>query len=100
MFQLLASIAYRIRHNWQRRRFYKHMRKNASTISSEIAGVQPMAGPTGLIFTLRSRYQPGANPQVYGGTGGSMLNGTDPQDNEAGFSEARTGFSGDPLPHT
>ena len=41
----------------------------------DIAGVQPMSGPTGLIFAMKSRYN----------------NQTDP---EALFSEANTGFSG------
>ena len=41
----------------------------------DIAGVQPMSGPTGLIFAMKSRYN----------------NQTDP---EALFSEADTGFSG------
>ena len=45
-------------------------------IAYDICGVQPMTGPTGLIFAMRSRY--------------SNMNGT-----EALFNEANTGFSGD-----
>jgi hypothetical protein len=47
----------------------------------DIAGVQPMTGPTGLIFAMRSRY---------GGVDGSgYRNGT-----EALYNEADSGFSG------
>lgn len=48
-------------------------------IAFDVAGVQPMTGPTGLIFALRSGY---ANT-IDGFTG------------EALFNEANTGFSGD-----
>ena len=44
----------------------------------DVAGVQPMTGPTGLIFAMKSRYQ-----------GGSTSN------REALFNEAETKFSGD-----
>ena len=44
----------------------------------DICGVQPMSGPTGLIFAMKSRYQ-----------GGSTSN------REALFNEAETKFSGD-----
>jgi hypothetical protein len=44
----------------------------------DVCGVQPMSGPTGLIFAMKSRY-----------TGGSTSN------DEAFFDEAKTGFSGD-----
>jgi len=44
-------------------------------IAYDIAGVQPMTGPTGLIFAMRSRYT------TQGGT-------------EAFYNEANTGFSG------
>ena len=44
-------------------------------IAYDIAGVQPMTGPTGLIFAMRSRY-------------------TSQTGNEAMFDEADTDFSG------
>lgn len=47
-------------------------------IAYDICGVQPMNGPTGLIFAMKSRYQ-----------GGSTSN------REALFNEAETRFSGD-----
>jgi len=44
----------------------------------DVCGVQPMSGPTGLIFAMKSRYEGGdtANPEAF-------------------FGEADTGFSGD-----
>jgi hypothetical protein len=47
----------------------------------DLAGVQPMTGPTGLIFAMKSRYKTTRS----GATDG----------NEALFNEAVTGFSGD-----
>jgi hypothetical protein len=47
-------------------------------IAYDIAGVQPMSGPTGLIFAMRSRYV--------------NQNGT-----EAFFNEADSAFSGQPA---
>ena len=47
-------------------------------IAYDVAGVQPMNGPTGLIFAMKARYQ-----------GGSTSN------REALFNEAETQFSGD-----
>jgi hypothetical protein len=50
-------------------------------IAYDVAGVQPMTGPTGLIFAMRAKY----NAQGTPGTGDS---------NEAFFNEANTVFSG------
>ena len=47
-------------------------------IAYDVCGVQPMSGPTGLIFSMKSRYTAGST--------GSP---------EAFFDEANTGFSGD-----
>ena len=47
-------------------------------IAYDIAGVQPMSGPTGLIFAMKSEY----------------VTGGDPARTEALFSEADTSFSG------
>jgi hypothetical protein len=49
-------------------------------IAYDVAGVQPMTGPTGLIFAMRARY----NAQT----------GADANANEAFFGEANTQFSG------
>jgi hypothetical protein len=45
----------------------------------DVCGVQPMTGPTGLIFALKSNYSVG---------------GGDPASNEAMFNEARIGYAG------
>jgi len=50
-------------------------------IAYDVAGVQPMTGPTGLIFAMRAKY----NAMGTAGTGDS---------NEAFFNEANTLFSG------
>jgi hypothetical protein len=50
-------------------------------IAYDVAGVQPMTGPTGLIFAMRAKY----NTQGTAGTGDS---------NEAFYNEANTIFSG------
>jgi hypothetical protein len=53
-------------------------RSMPNLIAYDIAGVQPMSGPTGLIFAMRSRY--------------TNQNGT-----EAFFNEADSAFSGQPA---
>ena len=50
-------------------------RATPAMLAFDLVGVQPMTGPTGLIFAMKSRYQ------TQGGT-------------EALFNEADTGFSG------
>ena len=54
-------------------------------IAYDICGVQPMTGPTGLIFAMRSKYNTQANS-----TGG-YANGN--QDNETFYNEVNTAFS-------
>jgi hypothetical protein len=54
-------------------------------IAYDICGVQPMTGPTGLIFAMRSKYNTQANS-----TGG-YANGV--QDNETFYNEVNTAFS-------
>jgi hypothetical protein len=51
-------------------------------IAYDVAGVQPMTGPTGLIFAMRARY-----------TGQGPANAANPY-NEAFYNEANTVFSG------
>jgi len=50
-------------------------------IAYDVAGVQPMTGPTGLIFAMRARYTNQGTPFAGGGT-------------EAFYNEANTAFSG------
>jgi len=54
-------------------------------IAYDICGVQPMTGPTGLIFAMRSKYNTQSN------TGGGYANGN--QDNETFYNEVNTAFS-------
>jgi len=54
-------------------------------IAYDICGVQPMTGPTGLIFAMRSTY---ASQNVAAGA------------SEAFYNEANTAWSGDKLSHT
>lgn len=56
-------------------------RSMPNLIAYDVAGVQPMSGPTGLIFAMKSRYRT------------DRAGATDGQ--EALFNEAITGFSGD-----
>jgi nucleoside diphosphate kinase len=63
-------------------------------IAYDVAGVQPMTGPTGLIFAMKSRY----NGTVTPGVNGTVTPGTDgitTADSEALFNEANPKFSGD-----
>ena len=55
-------------------------------IAYDICGVQPMTGPTGLIFAMRSRYANQDGGQGYG-TGNTMTN-------EAFYNEPNTAFTG------
>ena len=55
-------------------------------IAYDICGVQPMTGPTGLIFAMRSKYDNQGN-----GSGGSSFAGS--QDNETFYNEVNTAFS-------
>lgn len=62
-------------------------------IAYDVCGVQPMTGPTGLIFAMRSKYSTmattGRDPNT-----GLFADGTGTDPNEAFFNEAATGFSG------
>jgi hypothetical protein len=55
-------------------------------IAYDICGVQPMTGPTGLIFAMRSKYNNQGN-----GTSATSYSGS--QDNETFYNEVNTAFS-------
>ena len=55
-------------------------------IAYDICGVQPMTGPTGLIFAMRSKYNNQGN-----GSGATSFGGS--QDNETFYNEVNTAFS-------
>ena len=59
-------------------------RSMPNLIAYDICGVQPMTGPTGLIFAMRSKYTEQGN-----GSGGY----TGSQDNETFYNEVNTAFS-------
>lgn len=62
-------------------------------IAYDVCGVQPMTGPTGLIFAMRSKYgtmaATGRDPYT-----GLFADGTGTDPNEAFFNEANTGVTG------
>lgn len=62
-------------------------------IAYDVCGVQPMTGPTGLIFAMRSKYSTMATTNRDPNTG-LFPDGTGTDPNEAFFNEAATGFSG------
>jgi len=62
-------------------------------IAYDVCGVQPMTGPTGLIFAMRSKYSTMASTGRDPNTG-LFADGTGTDPNEAFFNEAATGFSG------
>jgi len=64
-------------------------------IAYDVAGVQPMSGPTGLIFALRSKYtsqQSGDTGDAFGATG----TGTDEADTDFSGNNAASNTSGAP----
>jgi len=61
-------------------------RSMPNLIAYDICGVQPMTGPTGLIFAMRSKYNNQGN-----GTSASSYGGS--QDNETFYNEVNTAFS-------
>jgi hypothetical protein len=58
-------------------------------IAYDVAGVQPMSGPTGLIFAMKARYNTASDPA--GDTPG-IVTTTDPE--ALGLNEPNTAFSG------
>ena len=65
-------------------------------IAYDVAGVQPMSGPTGLIFAMKARYNDGANespsnPLITTGDGEAFgATGTSADEPNTAFSESRT----------
>ena len=74
-------------------------------IAYDICGVQPMSGPTGLIFALRSRYQGQKGAEAlfneaqtkFGGAGGTAYNSQNPAAGGGGITNGLEGGSVDPL---
>jgi hypothetical protein len=68
-------------------------RSMPNLIAYDIAGVQPMSGPTGLIFAMRSRYTSQTGTEAFYNEVDSAFSGQDAgRDETAGFSDAKVGF--------
>jgi hypothetical protein len=62
-------------------------------IAYDLAGVQPMSGPTGLIFAMRSRYNNQSGAEAFFNEADTAFSGQDAGFNEeSGFSDGPVGF--------
>jgi hypothetical protein len=62
-------------------------------VAYDLAGVQPMSGPTGLIFAMRSRYTNQSGNEAFFNEVDSAFSGQDAgRDETAGFSDAAAGI--------
>ena len=68
-------------------------RSMPNLIAYDIAGVQPMSGPTGLIFAMRSRYKNQSGTESFFNEADSAWSGqNDSRNRTAGFSDTAVGF--------
>jgi hypothetical protein len=68
-------------------------RSMPNLVAYDLAGVQPMSGPTGLIFAMRSRYQNQSGAETFFNEVDSAFSGQDAgRDLTAGFSDGAVGF--------
>ena len=68
-------------------------RSMPNLIAYDIAGVQPMSGPTGLIFAMRSRYTNQNGTEAFFNEADSAFSGQPAgRDDAAGFSDANAGM--------
>jgi hypothetical protein len=68
-------------------------RSMPNLIAYDIAGVQPMSGPTGLIFAMRSRYKNQSGTETFYNEVDSAWSGeNDSRNRTAGFSDTAVGF--------
>ena len=62
-------------------------------VAYDLAGVQPMNGPTGLIFAMRSRYKNQSGAEAFFNEPDTAFSGQDAGfDEESGFSDGPVGF--------
>jgi hypothetical protein len=62
-------------------------------VAYDLAGVQPMSGPTGLIFAMRSRYEKQAGDEAFYNEANSAFSGMNASyDNTSGFGNTSVGF--------
>jgi len=68
-------------------------RSMPNLIAYDIAGVQPMSGPTGLIFAMRSRYQNQSGAETFYNEVDSAFSGQPAgRDNSDGFTDGNAGM--------
>ena len=68
-------------------------RSMPNLVAYDLAGVQPMSGPTGLIFAMRSKYNVQAGPEAFYKEADSAFSGMNADlDNTAGFGNTSVGF--------
>ena len=67
-------------------------RSMPNLIAYDVAGVQPMSGPTGLIFAMRSRYTNQSGAETFYNEVDSSFSGQDGGFNVAGFGSTATGI--------
>ena len=68
-------------------------RSMPNLVAYDLAGVQPMSGPTGLIFAMRSRYVNQSGTEAFYNEVDSAFSGQDAGlDESAGFSDAAAGI--------
>ena len=68
-------------------------RSMPNLIAYDLAGVQPMSGPTGLIFAMRSRYQNQSGSETFYDEVDSAFSGQDfGRDQEGGFTDGGAGM--------
>ena len=68
-------------------------RSMPNLIAYDLAGVQPMSGPTGLIFAMRSRYQTQSGSEAFYNEADTAFSGQDfGRDAENGFSDGTAGM--------
>jgi hypothetical protein len=68
-------------------------RSMPNLVAYDLAGVQPMSGPTGLIFAMRSRYVNQSGTEAFYNEVDSAFSGQDSGNDEtAGFSDAAAGI--------
>jgi hypothetical protein len=67
-------------------------RSMPNLIAYDVAGVQPMSGPTGLIFAMRSRYTSQSGTETFYNEVDSAFSGQDSDRNLAGFGSTNAGI--------
>jgi len=67
-------------------------RSMPNLIAYDVAGVQPMSGPTGLIFAMRSRYTDQSGTETFYNEVDSAFSGQDADRNLAGFGSTAAGI--------